>query len=204
MAKINLRGLRKEIGAQYSVKFQKAAAISILNEFERAKQKMMSEFEQHKVTQQISAGPSASNLSNGGSLFSLLGFENGADPIEVLRVFLDKHISLKVKKASSKEVAFYLNLKIPNKSQIRGASPLPWAPGVSWVEEIENGISGLGQFLVKETPASRSGGGIQVHGTVGGNASLGGTPYISQILINLLHNITDALGIKPPLNESSI
>jgi hypothetical protein len=73
---------------------------------------------------------------------------------------------------------------IPTKDELYAATPLPWAPGRSWLKAVEFGISGLGNYMAVSSSSSRSGEGIQVE-----NANLGGrfrnVSYVSSILKNM-------------------
>lgn len=192
MAIINMQGLQKELARKYSAKFSRRMKKQIMNDVESAKKQMIAEFEAHSVTQDIEAGPNSSNLGSGGNLFSLIGFESGDRPIDRLRLLLLKSVSVKVGAVSNGEVGFAITIDIPSKEQIDSVTPLPWAGGRSWVDEVERGVSGLGQYLVKKTAASRSGTAIQVKSTVR-QSSLGGQPYMTEIIANLIKNLTKTL-----------
>ena len=153
---------------------------------------MIAEFNNHYVTKDIEAGPGASNLGGGGNLFSLIGFDSGAQPIDRLRLLLLKSVSVKINKISKSDVSFMISIDIPSKEEIDAASPLPWAGGRSWVDEVERGVSGLGQYLVKKSPSSRSGAAIQVDSVVR-QGSMSGTPYMTKIISNLIKNLTKNL-----------
>ena len=195
MARINMQGLKREVARQYSAKFKKSVEKQIISNVEKVKKQMIAEFESHAVTKDIEAGPSASNLSGGGSLFALIGFEAGDDPVDRLRAFLLNSLKVKIKNISRAEVEFSFMLNIPSKEEMDAISPLPWAAGRSWIDEIERGVSGLGRFLVKQSSSSRSGTGIQVDGQVRQSA-LSGTPYITEIITNLIKNLTSTLDMK--------
>ena len=195
MARINMQGLKREVAGEYSAKFKKSVEKQIISNVEKVKKQMIAEFESHAVTKDIEAGPSASNLSGGGSLFALIGFEAGDDPVDRLRAFLLNSLKVKVKNISRNEVGFSFMLDIPSKEEMDAISPLPWAAGRSWIDEVERGVSGLGRFLVKQSSSSRSGTGIQVDGQVRQSA-LSGTPYITEIIANLIKNLTSTLDMK--------
>lgn len=195
MAKINMKGLRGEIARQYSVNFKKQLEKKILSDVDKVKKQMIAEFNSHSITKDIEAGSNASNIPGGGSLFALIGFDAGDNPVDRLRAFLLNSLKVKITNISKSEVAFSFKLDIPSKEQMDIISPLPWAAGRSWLDEVERGVSGLGRFLSKQSYASRSGEGIQVDGNVR-QSSLSGTPYITEIINNLIKNITSTLEIS--------
>jgi hypothetical protein len=195
MAKINMKGLRREIARQYSVNFKKQLEKKILSDVDKVKKQMIAEFNSHSITKDVESGSNASNIPGGGSLFALIGFDAGDNPVDRLRAFLLNSLKVKITNISKSEVAFSFKLDIPSKEQMDIISPLPWAAGRSWLDEVERGVSGLGRFLSKQSYASRSGGGIQVDGNVR-QSSLSGTPYITEIINNLIKNITSTLEIS--------
>lgn len=194
MAKINMPGLRKEISAQYSKKFIKQTQVLINKEVERIKNNMLQMFDNHQVTKDIKSGPGASNLSGGGNLFSLIGFDEGQSPTIALRQVLINSLSVKVYGGARQDISFLVNIDLPTQAEVRSATPLPWAGGRSWVDEVEQGVSGLGRYLVKRSPSSRSGAAIQVEGNVRAS-TMGPIPYISEIIKSVMKDIA-SLKIK--------
>ena len=73
-------------------------------------------------------------------------------------------------------------VEIPNKDDIYSATPLPWASGRSWVKAIEQGMSGMGNYIQLESSVSRSGEGFQAKNSSGG--VFRNTSYISSIINN--------------------
>ena len=69
---------------------------------------------------------------------------------------------------------------------------MPWASGRSWAKGIEQGISGFGKYLRKESSSGRSGGGVQADTGVR-SGGFKNTTYLSGILNNLTKNIKSAL-----------
>jgi hypothetical protein len=194
MAQINMKGLRREIAQQYSLKFRKRIEQKIRSDVKKVKQKMLSEFDSHSVTRDLKSN-SGSSFPGGGSLFSFIGFDSGDKPTNALRALLISSLKVKFVKSSQSLIEIVFNIDIPSMSEIEALTPMPWAPGRSWAKEIETGISGLGQYLVKDSEASRSGKAIQVKGTVR-SSDMSGTPYMTQIIGNLIKNLTSTLDIK--------
>lgn len=191
-AYINIRGLKKEVAKQYSKKFATRVSSRIRASVAAAKKQMLAEFEQHSVTQDLDSGAGSSNLMGGGDLFSFIGFNSGDRPTNALRAFLLNSLKVSIVRVSNGEVGVEFRINVPTKEQLEGLTPIPWAAGRSWLREVEIGIPGLGQYLVKDSPASRSGAAIQVKGMVQ-QAEFNGVPYMTKILGNLIKNLTSNL-----------
>lgn len=74
-----------------------------------------------------------------------------------------------------------LTITIPSAQDIFAATPLPWAPGISWANRIEAGLSGLGQYLNTYSDKSRSGAGVQTDNKIRGGR-FKNSPYISSFI----------------------
>lgn len=161
-------------------------------EFGKIKRKMMREFENHEVTKGLESF-GGSDLVPRGTLFGFLGFERGQNPVEPLRNALERGTILKPGRVRMNRGEKVYVAMIPSKDDLYSVTPLPWAPGRSWLKAVEFGISGLGNYMVVTSSSSRSGEGIQVEG-----ANLGGkfknVSYISSILKNLQKELL-SLGI---------
>tara|TARA_B100000214_G_scaffold320626_1_gene255847 strand:- start:2080 stop:2679 length:600 start_codon:yes stop_codon:yes gene_type:complete len=159
---------------------------------EHAKTLMLREFDSHPITKEINAGPAATNssgtLGGKGNLFSFIGFSKGDKPIREVRSLLENSTKLiGIRKSPHGKIGFQIVIDLPNKEEIKNASPLPWAAARSWVIGIEQGLSGLGQYLVK-SGAGRSGGGIEIKGQIN-SGRFRNTKYVSAILANLQSNL---------------
>ena len=174
-------------------------------EFAIIKKQLMDEFEGHSITKEIDAGPNASNssglLGGYGNLFSFLGFKRDSDPMSIVRSELDR---TKIKKILIKKGDLILMTTEPTREQLFAATPLSWAPGRSWLQGLEGGVSGLGFYLFQLEgfkSGSESGTGLQLKGrkkakkAFGGFGSSGGlgmeqrtryknVPYVSRMLNN--------------------
>jgi len=192
MAQINMKGLRREIAGQYSVKFKKIMIAKIKADVEKVKRQMLAEFSAHKITQDLDSGPSGGSLAGGGSLFSFIGFDSGDSPTNTIRAILISSLKVSVTRVLRSDIEVNFRIDIPSMNEIEAATPLPWAPGMSWVREIEKGITGFGQYLVKDSPSSRSGKAIQVKGNIN-SGNMNGTIYMTQIIGNLVRNLTKTL-----------
>ena len=131
-------------------------------EFEEIYHQFLSDFNGHTVTKEIEGGSRSPNISGTlggvGNLFTYIGFDSGSQPIARLREVLETyHIRYNIQKNSVQII-----LEIPTKEQVFIATPMPWAMGRSWARGIERGISGFGEYLVKNTPLARSKSGFAI------------------------------------------
>jgi hypothetical protein len=164
--------------------FEKA----LQEKFNILKDKMIDEFLNHPVTQEIMAGPLASNSSgslNGyGNLFSFIGFEDSDEPIKPI---LEKLQSINFKYSGEIPSGNKFEISIPNPKEIFEITPMPWASGRSWAQGIESGISGLGYYLNLKSKNSRSGEGVQT--SVKANARRFKNQQYISFLINKYQNL---------------
>ena len=187
MAKINQSNLKLAIHNQ--VKKDKTllnqGRVVIENQFKTVKNNFINNFLNHPVTKELKGGASSKNITNtlrSGNLYGFIGFESGYDPLDgVERLLRKTSILVKNRKFSSYGFIWTFLVTSPSLSELYDLTPMPWANGASWLREIEGrGIPNLGQYLFKQSSASRSGGGIQ-----NSNSPNGGrvrVPYIRDIL----------------------
>ena len=153
------------------------------DKFEKLKKDMIVDFLNLPITKEIMAGPDASNISGTlggyGNLFSFIGFNKGDDPIApILNLMYKSNCKFTRMNAAGR---FNIKIEIPTPEQIFEVTPLPWAPGISWAKRMEIGLSGLGMFMSKESPYSRSGGGLQSQNQIR-KATFSNTQYISSFI----------------------
>lgn len=155
----------------------------IFKKFEKLKKEMIKDFTNHPVTKEILSGASASNISGTlggyGNLFTFIGFESGQNPIAPIIELLQK-TQITFFKISPRGTS-KIRVEMPDREEIFNVTPLPWAAGISWAQRIEVGLSGLGQYMNKNSPYSRSGKGIQSKNKVRGSR-FSNTPYVSSFL----------------------
>tara|TARA_R110000824_G_scaffold42887_2_gene125674 strand:- start:2674 stop:3279 length:606 start_codon:yes stop_codon:yes gene_type:complete len=184
-ASINIKGLKRELDKKAGPIIRRKLNSRAKQIAQRAKRQLLSLFDSHSITREIEGGSSASNssgtLGGVGNLFTFIGFEEGSQPVEIIRRYLEEAIEVEAVAKGGKDLEFVIRFKIPSKDQIESMSPVPWAPGRSWVRAMELGLSGLGQYLFKQSPVSRSGGGIQVKGQVRAS-KFSNQAYMSEIL----------------------
>ncbi|MAF43998.1 MAG: hypothetical protein CMI54_07545 [Parcubacteria group bacterium] len=182
-SKIDSKAIDKKVAK--SRRFQKDADNHARKRLEKAKCKLMEEFNQHSVTKEIEAGASAENVSKTlrgyGNLFSFIGFEANSKPVDAVRNFLNSFITLKSagkpsKTGSTREYV----VKTPDLADFKVAR-MPWEGGRNWVQAIEEGISGFSYFMNKAHEAARSGAGIQIDNKLRSKDSAS-MSYMSDIL----------------------
>jgi hypothetical protein len=141
---------------------------------EDAKGAYMDEFEKHKITQELEAGPSASNMSRTlggyGNLFSFMGFSSGSEnPISKLRGILLNGFGIKKEAPNRKRngVRTFV-FSYPDREYIESKSSLSlkFETGRNWVMALERGISGFSSYMHKRFQSGRSGMGLQIGKTI--------------------------------------
>jgi hypothetical protein len=160
------------------------------NKIKEAQLQMIQLYETDPVTVEIDGGARASNssgtLGGKGNLFSFIGFENGENPTQSIKQLLRNKINFSVKALSGGK--FKIEIAAPTKETLYSISPIPWNPGRSWLDGIEKGISGLGSYIYRESPTSRSGTGIQTQKSLGGRFS--NRSYMTTILKEFQRNVS--------------
>lgn len=151
--------------------------------FQKIKEEIILEFNNHPVTIEIEQGIDASNISgtlNGiTNLYSYIGFESNSNPIEPIRKLLyNSSYRIIISKSNPESIVLF---DIPTAADIFAITPMPWAIGRSWAKGIESGISGLGYYL-KKIKNSRSGLGIQSKTQIRQGVVFKNTKYISNLI----------------------
>lgn len=161
----------------------------IQQEFDKIKEEIINEFNNHPITREIEMGPTAPNISGTlggiGNLYSFIGFEVGTDPISPIRELLRKS-SYNINNNNLNPTS-RVKFEIPTAKMIFSMTPMPWAIGRSWAKGIETGISGLGYYLYLKKQAhvnkSRSTMAIQQkEDTVRTGVRFKNTKYISNLI----------------------
>ena len=169
---VNAKGLQQDLIKSLSLKNSATAIKNSLklntgellsNKIERLKDEMIRDFFTLPVTKEIMAGPTSSNISGTlggyGNLFSFIGFQKGANPIDPIINLLNQ-TTYNISRVSPRG-QIKLTIVMPSSNDIFNATHVPWAPGLSWAQRIETGMSGLGNYLNKSSSSSRSGSGVQ-------------------------------------------
>lgn len=136
--------------------YRRSMMSGAIADFEKIKAKMISEFNNHKVTREIEDGPNAENTSGSlhkGNLFSFIGFVQGDTPTDEIREVLQTMFVISEVRVVSRTARVWFNL--PDRKEILSSiwdkTHLSWAPGRSWADGIETGLSGLGQYIYSPT-----------------------------------------------------
>lgn len=169
---VDAKGLQQDLIKSLSLKNSATAIKNSLKlntgellskKIERLKDEMIRDFLNLPVTKEIMAGPTSSNISGTlggyGNLFSFIGFQKGTNPIDPIINLLNQ-TTYNISRVSPRG-QIKLTIVMPSSNDIFNATPVPWAPGLSWAQRIETGMSGLGNYLNKSSSSSRSGSGVQ-------------------------------------------
>ena len=165
--------------------FIKEREKTVKDAFDKIKEEIIEEFNNHPVTREIEAGIGSANISgtlNGvTNLYSFIGFYAGTDPITPIRELLEKSTYRII--ASPTATISKVVFEIPTAKMIFNATPMPWAIGRSWAKGIETGISGIGYYLkLTLDKNSRSGLGVQSQKKVRTGVRFKNTKYISDLI----------------------
>jgi len=189
---INKASLQRTLGKEVPRAIGKRVFAELEQEFGKAKKILLAEFESHVVSQELKGKSGGTNLTNTlggeGNLYSFIGF-SGEDALSSLRDLLQNNVKIISKKTDSQTLTFSIKIAFPSSDEIASVTPMPWAPGMSWAEGIERGISGLGNYLAKDSPVSRSGKGIQVNVQVRA-ATFSPTEYMTGLLRDFINALT--------------
>ena len=165
---LNLKKLRKRVSDSKSVR-RRIGKIFEKQLVDRQR-KLVADFDNHPVTQEIQAGRDGSNISkslNGyGNLYTFLGFSHAEDPTSIIRNYLAAKVPYRSTSSRNTAQGFAINFKanLPGIRDIQALSVLSHL-GRSWVTGVERGkVDGLQYYLNSRRPssASRSGKGIQI------------------------------------------
>lgn len=194
---VDINAIRKAIEGRLisNPAVQRRAYLVASNIFFRAHQALMKDFFSHKITQELKAGNSASNISdtlNGeGNLFSFLGFFAGQDPtLELEELF--SRINLGSPLVRRNSIIFNIE-NLPQRKDIIGATRMNWGSGASWAFAVEtgsfNGDAALSHFIFKTWNSGRSKAGFQVKDYSYSEDQFSPKPYITEILDNFQERI---------------
>lgn len=206
--KIDQRQLVAELTVSDPILKRVADQVMRENFFDPAVAEMKSDFDNSPVTREIAGGVDATNESStldatfreGGdqdspaNLTSFIGFEDSPDQVlaPIIQRLDPRHPDgpkIVYAGRDKDKLTYRYEIRAPDETSLEEATGLPWAPGISWVRRIEQGIPGIGHFLnVKGRPSSRSGGGIQVDGQLR-TGRFKAVPYLSRIFNNFLRRV---------------
>jgi hypothetical protein len=184
--KININSVKRNLLTPNKT-LKTLAANSANRKFVASKNKLLEDFDDHKVTKEIAAGANANNVTESlpdGNLYGFIGFSE-SDPISPLREVIEETITINLSSPKTdvdgNKFLYSFNVKTPSKSSIEAATPMPkeWSSG-SWATKIEKVISGLEYYLFsKKKKNSRSGAGIQSKGGKVREEKFNGVDYLT-------------------------
>ena len=184
--KVNRLALSQEIARQLPAAVGGEVKKRLFTEFEKIKKQFLAEFSRHAITMELQGGAHSSNISGTlggyGNLYSFLGFDE-RDPTAKILELINK-IKFTFMNFNSRKIASGFVRDFPTEYDIAAATPVPWAPGLSWAQGIHNGhIPNFGHYMNKDFKKSRSGGGLQVDTEIPGRVFRGDNSYIMGMLI---------------------
>jgi hypothetical protein len=139
---------------------------SVTDKFVRAKKELMIGIALHPISIDINSHSTSQKLgSTSGTLFGFLGFENGDDPIKELIELVDDLIDIEVLPPTSSKGLAKVIVTIPTKDSLNDLKPLEWTD-TPWPILIEQGISGLQNYINKNKGDGRSQEGVQSTNTI--------------------------------------
>lgn len=202
MGYVNIIQLRKELAVGIK-QLQPLATQAAQRKFNRIKKTATEEFENNDVTTEIEAGPDTTStvLDDGPNLFALLGFyRSDRNPIKDLRLYLYGNINFFPHNPTITRYESFFNYNFsteqPSYSDLQKETPLTWANGRSWLDEVENGISGLAYYVFiagnpLAFPPSRSSRGLQLRTPQRSSLNTKVFPYLKGILERLKTNLKE-------------
>ena len=192
---VNAKELLKELTVDNDRAMGRTLRDYIAPRLERKQERLIKNFKADKITIELKAGPTASNISGTlggyGNLFSFIGFNRGSDPTDVIEKIFEQKFRFKVRRIG-KSGKYKITFFIPSIEEIYGLTPMPWASGSSWVSGIEKGMSNIGSYLYSSRGfgQSRAGTGIQAKNRSSG-VSFRNTPYITRLLNNFKRTLVN-------------
>jgi len=192
MGKYNITSIKRKV--LRSRAFNTQASQRINQTLQRARKRMMEDFDQHPVNRELSQGPNGGNMTNTlggyGNLFSFIGFGEGSDPVGKVRNLLAQYPKISSRKTGRDKVIYMIS--IPDIKDFGQVAKMPWESGRSWVASVETGISGFSHYMANvfgESSKSRSGKAIQAKSQIRAGFYKP-MPYMSIIINKLIKNIS--------------
>lgn len=198
-----------------SPKCKKEAYLVAKSRLQEAKDQLIDDFNNHPVTEEIKAGPSADNISETlgghGNLFSFIGFYAGEDPTEIIGKILKRNIRLSknaaaVSFAGKGNISFAFRVETGgSEEEIYNETPYPdgYRSG-SWARDIEKNIQGIQSYIYNEEfgsyEQSRSTSGLQAKTRDGRlviirrDHNFKPIKYISELLSAFSKNLKQGIG----------
>jgi len=166
--KLNLQQmLKKQFDPSRSKALENLAFGTATRKVKTAQQMLLQELNKHEVTQSLEKGTKVSSLGFAANLFEYLGFNQGQNPVGIVRDSFANFIHLKrtpiKKKINYNKVNYDFLVSYPSLTELHSVTPLPWGGGRSWIRAVEKGgVSNFNYTLANsDFSSSRSGTAIQ-------------------------------------------
>jgi len=129
--------------------------------FREVKRDIIEQFRNHPISQELlnHSNPSQFLSGRSGTLAGFLGIPVGQNPVIQTIAFLEQNITPKIDRRYIRNLK--IEIRIPTYYDLRAVGNLPHEGGISYIEAIENGVSGLAAYL--PVNAGRSYEGIQLN-----------------------------------------
>lgn len=193
---INVTQLRKELKTSIR-QLKPLADANAQRKFDAKAEDIIEYYDNHEVTSELRAGKDAASTlvpTSEGNLFTFLGFNFNQKPANVLKTELRNQLKSKhvfnPRNASivenGNEIVYVYPVNVPSYEEIAHDEKfeLEWSSR-SWIDEIENGISGLAFYLhsirFSKNEESRSRRAFQLKKTVR-SAQMPRIKYLTDIL----------------------
>ena len=189
-SRINRSILKSEISKAQSEALRKQAFIIANELLDQRKKQYISEIQNHPISEELSNGANADNVSRTldgeGNLFTFIGFNDSEKPVEDLIGIIDKNTTIKEKEV--KDGFYKFEVLSPSMEELKGSTRMPFEGGNSWLVGLEKGISGFSNYLYGLAfPTSRSGRAIQSKNRIR-RASYRPTKYFSALYKNFIES----------------
>lgn len=204
---VNLRVYRREFAAQ-APRIVTPRMNRVLDaDFEARKQTLLRAFDNHDVTKEIVAGPTASSkYIDDGNLNSLLGFgqQEGPVAVDALRDYLEESVKLspaaRSRMVGNSFIVERTGITPSNDSVYENTTGfLEWVTR-SWVDLIQRGVTGFSAYIYRPNgfnspEPSRSGSGIEATNSKTGKTinyrggSMKPIPYINELLAKFRNSL---------------
>ena len=188
--KITINQVTKKAFSNSKV-FQNLAYGAVKKKAEGLRNKALKELNTHVVTQELEKGPSSGGsrlLGGRGNFFGFLGFNEGDQPVTIIREAFRNSVKVrntkgKLKKLSATSFTWDFDIDILSPADIYKETPLEWSSR-SWVRGVEKGITNATKTVFLDSDRSRSGVALQTNTNIG-FINFRRTPYVTEILDKL-------------------
>lgn len=192
MSGFNRINFRREVSPQLKQKAFPVISSRMAGFWEREKERMINEFENHPVTNELESyhPDQRSEFLPNGNLTALFGYEDVAGEVNNVRDLLDESNIVFINQGRVYGDGSYTvsaKAEVPSIEAINSATPLPWQEGKGLIDAVELGVSGFFRTLFGgKFDDSRSGGAIQIQAKVRDKSfpGLGRGSYLRGILDN--------------------